>query len=134
MSVTVHWQCRAYAKNHQQNDPSTMEQPANDITGEALNRIKKLNVFEPCTHQIGDRSFYILRENDIVMMKEEWKRLEKATMMTSGVKAALSGKAGVMGKGAIPGKKMSKRNRAMVKKVEAAKASKEEEEEKGEQT
>ena len=36
-----------------------------------------LNVFEPCTLQIGDRNFYTLKESDIVMMRNEWRQIEK---------------------------------------------------------
>ena len=42
-----------------------------------LKQILMLNVFEPCTLQIGDRNFYTLRETDAVITKAEWKRLEK---------------------------------------------------------
>ena len=42
-----------------------------------LKQIRMLNVFEPCTLQIGDRNFYTLRETDAVITKAEWKRLEK---------------------------------------------------------
>ena len=43
-----------------------------------------LNVFEPCTLQIGDRNFYTLKEEDIIMMREEWRILEKESFLGIG--------------------------------------------------
>lgn len=40
-----------------------------------------LNYFEPCTLQIGDRNHYTLKESDIIMMKDEWKKLEKESFL-----------------------------------------------------
>jgi hypothetical protein len=35
-----------------------------------------LNFFEPSTLQIGDRNYYTLKENDIIMMRDEWKQVD----------------------------------------------------------
>lgn len=35
-----------------------------------------LNVFEPCTLQLGDKSFYKLKDTDRIMKKEEWNRVQ----------------------------------------------------------
>lgn len=76
VEITVNWQCKAYTGQDANNaSVSAVEQPATLVSGAALKRVKKLNVFEPCTHQLGDRSFYTLKENDILMVKEDWKRL-----------------------------------------------------------
>ena len=40
-----------------------------------------LNVFEPCTLQIGDRNHYTLKPDDIIMMRDEWRRLEKESFL-----------------------------------------------------
>lgn len=40
-------------------------------------RLKLLNVFEPCTLQVGDRNFYVFRESDNVVTKEQWRRMQK---------------------------------------------------------
>ena len=40
-----------------------------------------LNVFEPCTLQIGDRNYYTLKTEDIIMLKEEWRKLEKESYL-----------------------------------------------------
>ena len=39
-----------------------------------------LNVFEPCTLQIGDRNLYTLKEEDVILLKPDWKRLEKESL------------------------------------------------------
>lgn len=72
--LSVRWQCKAYSK---EGDNAAAEQPGCIVSGEALKRVQKLNIFQPCTNQIGDRYFYTLKENDIIIMKEEWKRFEK---------------------------------------------------------
>jgi ubiquitin-conjugating enzyme E2 O len=54
-----------------------VEQPPYIVPAEELKQIRMLNVFEPCTLQIGDRNFYKLKDTDVVMSKAEWKRLEK---------------------------------------------------------
>ena len=53
-SVIVNWQCRAYAKDSALSDLNE-KQPESNVEGSDLERLKMLNVFEPCTLQIGDR-------------------------------------------------------------------------------
>jgi hypothetical protein len=53
------------------------EQPPFIVPASELKQIRMLNVFEPCTLQIGDRNFYTLKDTDLVMTKTEWKRLER---------------------------------------------------------
>jgi hypothetical protein len=53
------------------------EQPPFIVPASELKQIRMLNVFEPCTLQIGDRNFYTLKDTDVVMTKTEWKRLER---------------------------------------------------------
>ena len=50
-SVTVNWQCQAYAKDSALSDLNDM-QPQPEIKGPQLEKLKMLNVFEPCTLQI----------------------------------------------------------------------------------
>lgn len=45
-------------------------------------RLRLLNVFEPCTLQVGDRNFYTLTEKDTVTTKEQWRRTQKANVIT----------------------------------------------------
>ena len=35
-----------------------------------------LNLFESCTLQLGDRSYYTLQENSVIMSLDDWRRLE----------------------------------------------------------
>ena len=45
-----------------------------------------LNVFAPCTLQIGDKNLYTMRENDVVMMREDWRKLERQSLDLGGCK------------------------------------------------
>ena len=78
-SLGVSWICRAYFSSSlgEEDKEGKNAQPKFKIEGEALGRVRMLNVFEPCTLQIGDRNFYTMQEDDLVMMKPEWKRLQK---------------------------------------------------------
>lgn len=73
-SVGVHWQCRAYSKD---GAGAEKEQPKFLVQGDDLKRLRLLNVFEPCTLQVGDRNFYTFREVDTVVMKEHWRRSQR---------------------------------------------------------
>ncbi|KAG0424964.1 hypothetical protein HPB47_027840, partial [Ixodes persulcatus] len=44
------------------------------IEGEALDRVKMINIFERCALQIGDRNYYTLKATDKVTTLEAWKR------------------------------------------------------------
>ncbi|KAJ9574645.1 hypothetical protein L9F63_008177, partial [Diploptera punctata] len=73
-SVGVHWQCRAYSKD---GAGAEKEQPKFLVQGDDLKRLRLLNVFEPCTLQVGDRNFYTFREEDSVVTKEQWRRSQR---------------------------------------------------------
>lgn len=79
-SVAVHWQCRAYSKEGAGNDK---EQPKPLILGDDLKKLKLLNVFEPCTLQVGDRNFYVFKEGDVVTTKEQWRKTQKETILSN---------------------------------------------------
>ncbi|XP_054281969.1 (E3-independent) E2 ubiquitin-conjugating enzyme UBE2O-like isoform X2 [Macrosteles quadrilineatus] len=87
-SVAVHWQCRAYSR---EGAGSEKEQPKSTIEGDDLKRLRLLNVFEPCTLQVGDRNFYTLTDHDTVSTKEQWRKVQKEEMVarcaTNGVAA-----------------------------------------------
>ncbi|CAN8002282.1 unnamed protein product [Ixodes hexagonus] len=44
------------------------------IEGDALDRVKMINIFERCALQIGDRNYYTLKATDSVTTLEAWKR------------------------------------------------------------
>ena len=52
-SVTVNWQCQAYTKDSSLADLND-KHPSSIVKGNDLERLKMLNVFEPCTLQIGN--------------------------------------------------------------------------------
>jgi len=80
ISIGVSWMCRAYFSSQAGSDEAKA-QPKYKVEGDNLAKVKMLNVFEPCTLQIGDRNFYTMKDNDIVMMKSEWKKLQKDQLM-----------------------------------------------------
>lgn len=45
-----------------------------------LCRVKMLNVFEPCTLQLGDRNYYSSKEGDVIMTRDQWRKLMAAQL------------------------------------------------------
>ena len=72
--VGVHWQCRAYSKDGAWSDQA---QPKFVVQGEDLKKLKLLNVFEPSTLQVGDRNFYVIKGNEKVITREQWRKQQK---------------------------------------------------------
>ncbi|XP_029665719.1 (E3-independent) E2 ubiquitin-conjugating enzyme-like [Formica exsecta] len=72
--VGVHWQCRAYSKDGAWSDQA---QPKFVVEGEDLKKLKLLNVFEPSTVQVGDRNFYIIKGNENVITREQWRKQQR---------------------------------------------------------
>ena len=82
VSIGVSWICRAYFSSDVSNKDLPTH-PSFRIEGENLLKVKMLNVFEPCTLQIGDRNYYTLSDSDIVMIKSDWKRLIRDQLLDS---------------------------------------------------
>ena len=61
-------------------------QPRDTVEGEDIQRLRMLNVFAPCTLQIGDKNLYTMQENDVVMMREDWRKLERQSLNLAGSK------------------------------------------------
>ena len=61
-------------------------QPQETVEGEQIKKLRMLNVFAPCTLQIGDKNLYTMRETDVVMMREDWKKLERQSISLGGAK------------------------------------------------
>ena len=61
-------------------------QPQDTVEGEEIQRLRMLNVFAPCTLQIGDKNLYTMGENDVVMMREDWRKLERQSLKLGGSK------------------------------------------------
>lgn len=72
--VGVHWQCRAYSKDGAWSDQA---QPKFVVEGEDLKKLKLLNIFEPSTVQVGDRNFYIIKGNENVITREQWRKQQR---------------------------------------------------------
>lgn len=71
-SVSVHWQCRALCTHP--NDTTAPQQPKFLVEGEDLKNLKLLNVFEPCTLQVGDRNFLTIGPEDMFVSKKQWRK------------------------------------------------------------
>ncbi|XP_015108296.1 (E3-independent) E2 ubiquitin-conjugating enzyme UBE2O [Diachasma alloeum] len=72
--VGVHWQCRAYSKDGAW---SHQMQPKFLVEGDDLKKLKLLNVFEPSTLQVGDRDFYLLKGNENIITREQWRKQQR---------------------------------------------------------
>ena len=72
VSLRIQWQCHGFLA-----EQDAMEPPGEIVSGDDMRRVKMLNVFEPCTLQIGDRKFLKLRDNDVIMAKDDWRNLER---------------------------------------------------------
>ncbi|CAB3223889.1 unnamed protein product [Arctia plantaginis] len=71
-SVSVHWQCRALCTHP--SDSNGPHQPKYLVEGEDLKNLKLLNVFEPCTLQVGDRNFLTIGPEDSFISKKQWRK------------------------------------------------------------
>ncbi|XP_050670763.1 (E3-independent) E2 ubiquitin-conjugating enzyme isoform X3 [Leptidea sinapis] len=71
-SLSVHWQCRALCTNTA--DTAQPQPPKFLVEGEDLKRLKLLNVFEPCTLQVGDRNFLTIGPEDTFISKKQWRK------------------------------------------------------------
>lgn len=72
-SVGVHWQCRALGEQAGAGPP---QQPRFLVEGEDLRRLKLLNLFEPCTLQVGAKNFLTLNAEDNFCTKAQWKKTQ----------------------------------------------------------
>ena len=72
--VGVHWQCRAYSKDGAWSDQA---HPKFVVDGEDLKKLKLLNVFEPSTLQVGDRNFYVIKGDENVITREQWRKQQR---------------------------------------------------------
>ncbi|KAG7302772.1 hypothetical protein JYU34_012735 [Plutella xylostella] len=70
-SVSVHWQCRALCTHAADAPP---QQPKILVEGEDLKKLSLLNVFEPCTLQVGDRNFLTIGADDTFVSKKQWRK------------------------------------------------------------
>ncbi|XP_052740128.1 (E3-independent) E2 ubiquitin-conjugating enzyme isoform X3 [Bicyclus anynana] len=71
-SVSVHWQCRALCTHPVETDAP--QQPKILVEGDDLKNLKLLNVFEPCTLQVGDRNFLTIGSEDTFISKKQWRK------------------------------------------------------------
>ncbi|XP_054717726.1 (E3-independent) E2 ubiquitin-conjugating enzyme-like isoform X2 [Uloborus diversus] len=71
VSLGVQWVCKAYREENLNNQ--SLEQPKLHLSGDDLKSIKMMNIFEPCTLQIGDRNYLVMKDSYEVISLHEWK-------------------------------------------------------------
>lgn len=74
--VYVHWQCKASCEDtaESENAKNNSAIPKSYITGDDLQRLKRLNLFESCMLQINDKNYLIIEESDVIDRKSQWKK------------------------------------------------------------
>ena len=64
----------------------SIPQPPDELlTGDDLAKVRKLNCYESCTLQIGDKRYVTVDAADIVMTKDQWRDVEKDSYYNSKV-------------------------------------------------
>jgi len=59
------------------------KKPADFITGEDLKRMKSLNLFDACTVQLGDTSYYTVPPNATPLDKRTWQKEKRVYLLAS---------------------------------------------------
>lgn len=73
--VYVHWQCKASCEDTETSENANNSAiPKSYITGDDLQRLKRLNLFESCMLQINDKNYLIIEESDVIDRKSLWKK------------------------------------------------------------
>lgn len=75
--VWVNWQCKASCDESvidATKKGNGIQQPKCYVTGEDLNRVKRLNLFESCMLQINDKNYLKVEEDDLILRKSQWKK------------------------------------------------------------
>merc|ERR1712107_358420 len=76
------WLCRVNFEPTDTTD-ALAAQPSHKVSGSDLEGVRMLNVFDPCTLQIGDRNYYNVNENDLIMSRSQWKKLQAELLDTN---------------------------------------------------
>ncbi|XP_052766906.1 (E3-independent) E2 ubiquitin-conjugating enzyme UBE2O-like [Mya arenaria] len=66
-SVQVEWICKGFTQSGAGTDK--LEAPNSVVRGDDLKRLRKLDCFGFCHHQIGDKAYYTVKENDTILHK-----------------------------------------------------------------
>lgn len=72
--VWVHWQCKALVEDNNTQTTNTQQQPHPRVSGDRLNELKRLNLFDACMLQINDRSYLKYAEGDSLLHINDWYR------------------------------------------------------------
>lgn len=85
ISLNIQWQWQTPGAHGQESTVNESKCPPSDtVEGEDLKRIKCLNLFESCTVQLGDISYYTPSSKDVILEKTEWKKRVSKSNLFSG--------------------------------------------------
>ncbi|XP_042903000.1 (E3-independent) E2 ubiquitin-conjugating enzyme UBE2O isoform X2 [Parasteatoda tepidariorum] len=71
VSLGVQWVCKAYSEENFRNRAT--DTPKYQVTGDDLKSIKMMNILEPCTLQIGDRNYLVMKDSYEIVSVHDWK-------------------------------------------------------------
>ncbi|XP_050432797.1 (E3-independent) E2 ubiquitin-conjugating enzyme-like [Adelges cooleyi] len=69
LSVEVEWYCQTYGKTK----PREENWPERLITGDNLNKLKTIDLFDSCSIQVGDTHWYQIKDTDNIMTMKQWR-------------------------------------------------------------
>lgn len=72
--VWVHWQCKALSEDGSDLKAGVLQQPKPYVTGDDLQRLKRLNLFESCMLQINDKNYLKITDCDVIVRKSLWEK------------------------------------------------------------
>lgn len=75
--VWVNWQCKASTDEmviDATKEGNGIQQPKCYVTGDDLQRMKRLNLYESCMLQINDKNFLRIEADDVIVRKSTWKK------------------------------------------------------------
>lgn len=74
--VWVNWQCKASCDESviDAKEDNGVQQPKCYVTGDDLQRMKRLNLYESCMLQINDKNFLKIEAEDQIVRKSHWKK------------------------------------------------------------
>jgi len=75
MTASVQWQWQTPSSSPVPENNSSSP-PPETISGDDIKNLKCLNIFESCTMQIGDISFYTPTAKDNIIERNDWKKLK----------------------------------------------------------
>lgn len=81
VSLNVQWQWQTPGSGNPDGTATIeLKTPNDNLTGEEIKKVKCLNLFESCTVQISDVSYYTPSQKDVVLDKGDWNKKVSVTL------------------------------------------------------